>query len=726
MARGAKSTEIPPVVQRFVKTLIVTHKAVALYPPASNIPLDTAKDAAAALRAALGESSELRLTVDKQGLYYLGTQLFPGNPAYSSLAYELFARNLADVRFHAGTTNRDIVAFLSVLRHPPEAIRTAGGYEGRLWELGVGTITVTEASVALVDGGQGGASGKPEVPRMLSREEIDRLLAAAYGGRQRDQVTLSRLIGDSDLVSSYLTATFADSAASGLLEVGERFSELAEVAYASADSADRQRLLKSLGAALQSVSPEMRAPLLLDELLPEARANEAIASVIRQLELEDICRMLVEGLHDSDISRDAVARAIRTLAQISTVDRMEIVGAAGAAMRAAGISDEVLDEVIAAAAPGRLHIRGLPGVAGHDRPVDTVFRLMDIAAAGPAREAGDQESSEGSARTAELEALREEAAQGVTDGDVIMTLLSLVTLDPNEQSFASTMAMLEDALDLLIERGEIEVAAAACDALDSAAANASLDDSQRERLRRAKGHLTKPEDMRELAHALRTHAPGTREHEAAAHILSCLGSLAVIPLLEQLAEEADMSVRKSVIDMLAVMAPDNIAVLGDRIGDPRWYVVRNIVAILGSTRSPAVVQYIERTLQHPEPRVRREAVRALSGIADRRAADLLIAMLADEDAQNVQLAARYLGTLGVHAAVPALDQVARGEGRGNRDTGPRVEAIEALGRLRAASALPTLQGIARRRALAGGTRSREVRAAAEAAIAKIQAEGGGR
>jgi HEAT repeat protein len=101
---------------------------------------------------------------------------------------------------------------------------------------------------------------------------------------------------------------------------------------------------------------------------------------------------------------------------------------------------------------------------------------------------------------------------------------------------------------------------------------------------------------------------------------------------------------------------------------------------------------------------------------------MLVASLADDDVQNVQLAARYLGESGARGAVPALGAVARGEGRGSRDTGPRVEAIEALGRIGAVEALPTLEGLAGRRSLLGGGRSKELRAAAEAAIAAIKSK----
>jgi HEAT repeat protein len=154
-------------------------------------------------------------------------------------------------------------------------------------------------------------------------------------------------------------------------------------------------------------------------------------------------------------------------------------------------------------------------------------------------------------------------------------------------------------------------------------------------------------------------------------------------------------------------------------------VARNVISILGTTKSPLILPYLERTVRHAESRVRREAIRALSGQRDSLAHELLIVALDDEDAQNVQLAARYLAARNARQAIPALELVARGEGRGNRDVGPRVEAIEALGALGAVAAVPTLEALAGKRAIITGSRTRELRAAAESALSRIRHAGGG-
>jgi HEAT repeat protein len=199
---------------------------------------------------------------------------------------------------------------------------------------------------------------------------------------------------------------------------------------------------------------------------------------------------------------------------------------------------------------------------------------------------------------------------------------------------------------------------------------------------------------------------------------------AIGPLLSVLADEEDGATRKALVELLSGLAADHIARIGEHILDPRWYFVRNVVTVLGAPRSPAALTYLGRTARHPDARVRRETIRALAGIPDRVASELLVTLLSDEDAQNVQLAARHLGQGRVRGAVPVLMQVARGEGRGNRDLPARLEAIEALGQIGSDEALNVLSSLARRRGIMGGSRDREIRAAAQGAASRIRAQGG--
>ena len=543
---------------------------------------------------------------------------------------------------------------------------------------------------------------------------IDDALSAAMSGRDYDEVVLTRLIGDPKAVRDYLQQVYeANLDRAALVAVGERFSALGAVA-SEIGRGDEHELYRALAEALSRLEPRLQRSCSSRRCCPRAARRPRSPRSSGRWGSTAISQLFVDGLADGEAGKQQLVRAIRGLALISAGDREEIAEMANSVMLSSGMSEAEVADVLEQAMPTRLTVRPTRGRCR----VATCRRGIP----GPRPPAW---AEQGERDQPALEALREEAACGVTDGDVVATMVSLAGLDTRPAQFASTMSVLEDALDYLIESGAVEVAADAAISLGEAAKNPELTPEQRLRIEQAVDRFARPSDVRELARTLRVYPKGSPEYDSARRLLDLLGRTRAQARCWRTSPTSPTWPRASPSSTCsrrwrARTSPR----LGACVSDSRWYFVRNVVAILSSTKSSAVLTYLERTLRHPDARVRRETIRGLSGINDRLASEMLIAALNDEDTQNVQLAARYLGQSGVRSAVPALEAVARGEGRGNRDTGPRVEAIEALGRLGATEALPTLE-VARGQAVApstaAGTRSCARRRSA--AIAAIKAKG---
>lgn len=719
MDSGSEGTpKVPAAIERFLKQLVVTMKAVVLYPPASSIPQENAAACVTLLSKALRDVPEVRFAVNKTGLGYEGIIVFEGQPAFDSFAQEMYNRGLAEVRFHSGVSPSDVLGFLGTLALPPADLAAAGGFESRLWESGVDAITVKEASARIVDAATmtGGEPGEPGEPWPPAPSRIDEILAAAMGGRPRDQRLIVRVISDAEAVNAYFVQTLTGRGEDPARMLAElKITELARMA-AHAEQSMRPKLFRALADAVGMLDPELRKMVLMEKMLPEARSDDAMASVVRQMDIGEVCKLLVQGMTDDAASVEGLARAIRNLALISLADRDQVIDAAGAAMRESGLGESVIGAVFEEVSPTVLRVRDRAEAAVDDQPVEQVLRLVDLAPGEITHRFDDDP---------DFLALQDEARLGINDGDVVGALVTLVAVDPNGVNFASMMSLLEDNLELTIERGDYDVAADVAQSLAIVIDDPDLAPERKERISAALGKLTGKAEIAAVTRALRMYRPGSGEYEACRRLIATLGSGAVDPLLEVLADEPDMTARKGLVDLLSGMASDYIDNLAVRVSDPRWYFVRNVVAILGSTKKSAALPALGRTLRHPDARVRRETIRAVSGIQDRLATEMLVGALDDGDAQNVQLAARYLGAAGVGAAVPALEMVARGEGRGNRDVGPRTEAIESLGRLGSAASLPLLESIAGKRALIGRATARELRSAAEDAIARIRGSRGG-
>ena len=110
----------PPVIERCVRQLIVASKAVALYPPASKIPLETSETAAQMLRDVLRDYAEIRIVIDKNGLYFADAPVSPDQQAATTFALDLYGHHLSSVTFRPGVQADDVIAFFTVLNHGPE------------------------------------------------------------------------------------------------------------------------------------------------------------------------------------------------------------------------------------------------------------------------------------------------------------------------------------------------------------------------------------------------------------------------------------------------------------------------------------------------------------------------------------------------------------------------------------------------------------------------------
>jgi len=707
----------PAVIEGLVKQLLVTFKAVNLYPPSSAIPRENARDIVVTLRGLMRERSAVRLVVVKESLLFEGLPILPDQPAFATFAREFYQRRLSDVRFHSGVTEQDVVSFLGILLEDPAEIDDAGGFEARLWERQIDSITVGMVATKIVDAIADEISETPIEGEQWPPEDarIEELLAMANMLRPRDQRLLVRFMASPKLVSRYLQdAAFARGPATAVSLLSERIATMAKIAHGEL-AEDRPVIFRSVAEAIMALDGDTRHKLLVDRLLADARLDDAVAEVIRQLDLDEICRALAEGLSPDPVSRDGISRALRNLALISMASRDEVAEVTRNTFTEAGASASDIEELLEAALPTRLHVARKPEERDATS-IDGILKLIDLA---PSRDLAPDEDDE------ELRALREEAHAGVSDGDVLMTLVTLTTLERRPDVFGSLMALVEDNLVMLLEWGEFEIAADAASALTVLVQDETLDEAQRSRVDEAIETLSQPKQIRLIAKAMRVFRSDSPEHATCRHLLAILGGHAIGPLLEVLADEPDMGARKALVDLVADIAPGHVQRLGERVTDPRWYFVRNVVGILGGTRGSDTLPYLGRTLRHPDARVRRETIRALSNIQDRLAEEMLIAALSDEDAQNVRLSARYLGTIGATGAINALIAVARGDGRGNREVGPRVEAIEALGRIGGAAAQSALAELAGRRAIIRPGRAREIRAAAESALTALESTGGG-
>lgn len=205
-------------------------------------------------------------------------------------------------------------------------------------------------------------------------------------------------------------------------------------------------------------------------------------------------------------------------------------------------------------------------------------------------------------------------------------------------------------------------------------------------------------------------------------LLVSLGDAAVPPLLERLAEEETLSARRKVMGTLSRLGPVALPHLVAGLRDSRWYVVRNLVLVLGTIGLPEAVAPLRPLLTYPDPRVRKEVVKALTRIGTAAAADALLQRLGDPDPGVRQSVIAALGTLKVTRAIGPLTELARQFSAFAKDVDTQKAAIVALGAIGDPQAVPVLVELLRRRTWLKRRLNDEVRAAAASALGTVGTE----
>lgn len=175
-------------------------------------------------------------------------------------------------------------------------------------------------------------------------------------------------------------------------------------------------------------------------------------------------------------------------------------------------------------------------------------------------------------------------------------------------------------------------------------------------------------------------------------VLPGLGGEMALAILEALKEEAldgdaDRAIRRTYLAIVSAMADDGSDILVRMMEDANWRIVRNAIHLIGERGEADAALQLKRTAEHGDPRVRKEALIALSKIGGEEAGVVAKMRLEDEDAGVRAQAARTVGVLKVELALRPLLALVETES----DTDVMVEAIRSLGILGDPAAVPELE-----------------------------------
>lgn len=312
-------------------------------------------------------------------------------------------------------------------------------------------------------------------------------------------------------------------------------------------------------------------------------------------------------------------------------------------------------------------------VAEHGRPLRAAEVRHEVSA--------EQMASVAQSPAAMFDAIRR---REIESGDIVELAQAYVAADASTR--AAMAPRMKEIATALRERGDVEGLARAVEIIAGRIEN-GLEPGERESLYGMVVELTTAGVARRLADELGRAARDEGRRDELIRVLTRIGSDAAHAVADALAETEDRSARRAYIDALVKFGRMGMPLVEGMLADPRWFVVRNGVTILGEVGGPQALAHLTAALAHHDPRVRRETVTALTKVGGPDAERLLLGLVDDADADVRSAATLALSVLKVERAVrPLVERLGRED---NEDA--QIELLRALGRIGDAAAVPAIE-----------------------------------
>lgn len=296
-------------------------------------------------------------------------------------------------------------------------------------------------------------------------------------------------------------------------------------------------------------------------------------------------------------------------------------------------------------------------------------------------------------------------------------LLGMLKAEPREAQFLQLAREVIDSAEELKRQEAFETLLPVIETLLEVHATENRPATQKDFIRYALEQIAKGAMTTYLLDRIEEHAA---ENEVMlGRLCAAIGQTLAYPLIQRLCVAESLHARKTIAIALTRSGEAAIPAIIPMLKDERWYVVRNMVTILGEIGSLEAVNALQMTALHPEPRVRKEVIKSFLKIDPQAAEHTLISLIDDEDEDVVRQAIYSLGTIRSRGAVRRFLDIVTAPDMFLNNLSLKKKVLAALGKIGDHQATATLMDIIASRGWLAPGRWQEFKIAAAAALGQL-------
>jgi HEAT repeat protein len=318
-----------------------------------------------------------------------------------------------------------------------------------------------------------------------------------------------------------------------------------------------------------------------------------------------------------------------------------------------------------------------------------------------------------------VEGLRKDVEAEVGPGfafNITDILFEILVLEKEQESYQDAVHTLIKVLDGFLTLGQFIQATDLLKRIYLLLKTDGLQDWQIEKIREIL--LEAGEEVRVARIGKVLEREEVRLEEVSAY-LSLLQKNSIQPLVKLLGELKNSKARRVFCDALSEIGKDAIELFIPFMEDRRWFLVRNIVYILGRIGKEESLPYIQKAFNDEENRVRREAIQALGLIGGQKTVGLLVRALTDNDVRIRCMAAINLGKTGKKTGLIPLVEIVQSKDFYKREPVEIKAFFNGIGMAGSNEVVPVLQDLLERKSWFGRGKADETRIGAAHALAMI-------
>ncbi len=649
---------LTPEVHDVMRSLVSAIRTVKIYPPNNPIYFQSIKKSFELLEHFLTTAPEYSVGVQKTNFTYQRMPVGKEAQLNKAIAQDLFAKGIREIVLSAGVTEAELLELCRALALSSEDLAMKNGITSILWEKGAEHIKVTEAgldeiittkrSKGLMDKTSTGATATTEAmaPSVAKKEKV-------FFGRT---LVLGDLISDpsgfafSMLELAKRTRAEHESVEDRLYSLYQEAGAKIEAEHAGQSDA----MFEGLAKSALSLEPNFRDSLVAGKLYKDLDTEMAAE------QQSDVDQQLPSALHEIQAGRFSHAWTVQ---QVSTLLKKS------SSKKALPSTPPVSPAELEAASISQ----DLPGIAREmaEYSPDEMERLKILGEAG----------------------MESDIFQAALHTFICLLPLAKNPLHsvPDEKElirFSSVVRQLEDMLSFFLNGKDYDRALSIIQAFQQ-----PVDPAFQQRIEEALKKTASKSVIIAAIGELRKHPKSSREYQSAYAYISKFERKTTEVLLELMAEEQDRPARIFYVDLLKDVGRNQIALLGELLSDNRWYFVRNIVSILGESKTDQALLFLRKAADHKNVRIRQEVIKGLLTIGGKKAASILAKLLRDGDAGVQATAIHAYGDfsgIGAEESRPLMEFLEERSLR-KKELELTIDAIKTLGKIGGRDAMEFLK-----------------------------------